>query len=189
MIAIADLRVTCESVPVQMEGHLTNGLHLYFRARYRHAALGIGPTPEDAAAAAMEHTPGGPPIPHHGIGVARELCGPDDPFGAGGIAHDDGRALAADLLRELVRDSTFNLRCVIPMEFWADREATRALFEAEARTHGAIPMTEPEVVPALVRLNPDPTNGPMWISAGPDDATNVSVTVSWLARRAPVSAR
>ena len=45
---IAIKNVTCEAVPVQIEGMTDDGRHLYFRARHRAITLGVGPTADDA---------------------------------------------------------------------------------------------------------------------------------------------
>ena len=41
--AIANHEVTCPSVPVQVDGELTDGTTFYFRYRFGSAALGFGP--------------------------------------------------------------------------------------------------------------------------------------------------
>jgi hypothetical protein len=45
---IAIKNVTCEAVPVQIEGMTDDGRHLYFRARHQAITLGVGPTADDA---------------------------------------------------------------------------------------------------------------------------------------------
>lgn len=49
--------MTCFACPTQIQGMLSDGNHYYFRYRYGHAFLGIGPTHDDAVGANRRDLP------------------------------------------------------------------------------------------------------------------------------------
>lgn len=87
----SDARVTCPAVPVQIEGHLTDGRWFYFNSRYDRALLGVGDTLQAAVAATIDLPPG------RSAWVDMSHLGR---YGAGSIGVDE----AFDLLREMAAD-------------------------------------------------------------------------------------
>ena len=81
------IRKTCSGSPVQWEGLLDDGRDWYFRARFEHASLGVGATPEEAVwAACWELDPSG-----------RLLPGPPPPGAVGAAARlDEDEAMEMD---------------------------------------------------------------------------------------------
>lgn len=87
----SDARVTCPAMPVQIEGHLTDGRWFYFHSRYSRAILGVGDTPQAAVDATID-------LPE-GRSVLIDLSHLGR-YGAGMIGVDE----AFDLLRGMAAD-------------------------------------------------------------------------------------
>lgn len=81
--AVQQVKLTCRTTPVQLEGTLTDGRHFYFRGRDGRVQLGVGATLDDAVAETVD---GGAAIGRH-----------ED---AGWLDPDDVPELLAQLLDE-----------------------------------------------------------------------------------------
>lgn len=82
------LRVTCPSVPLQIEGAVDGG-YIYFRARHGHWQLGIGRSQDEAVNAAFDAAE---PVAFRGVDADEDMS-----FGG----QDEAWALLAEYLPRL----------------------------------------------------------------------------------------
>lgn len=88
-----DVTVTCEAVPVQIEGRLRDGRWFYFRSRFDYAVLGVSDEGPEGAVEESICAEG------WGVNVYRDLSHLG-PFGAGCIGVDE----AFEMLREMAAE-------------------------------------------------------------------------------------
>jgi hypothetical protein len=89
-----DVSVTCEAVPVQIEGRLSDGRWFYFRSRFDYAVLGASEEGPEGAVEESVCAEG------WGVNVYRDLSHLGE-FGAGCIGIPEAFAMLREMAAEL----------------------------------------------------------------------------------------